>query len=353
MRERRGAPCGLFSGPWDGADLVWLGDAASPVTFTAILKVQDAAIEYMLALRFPRTGRDVSVGAEAMEVSGVQVKLGGDFSYVSFVHSRSHDPNSYALRQPDTAQGVDRIYEGLSGVHYYRWVSRFLSLPVAADLSRRFKMEPSGFGLASCLDDILGYDRARFTALEDRFKTIFPQVKSIKLIPQRAFRAPLDPIRQIPVLQEADGKGIFFEFVGGGKLLAASQVSDGFLLVLAYLTVLYLPEPPRTILVEEPENGMHPKRLADVTRILRELIAEQGHSQVILTTHSPYLLDSFAPDEVTVCRKKPDGSIAVRRLSESKKVREQIDIFTLGEIWGSVGDDALAEDAGAAAGERS
>ncbi len=37
--------------------------------------------------------------------------------------------------------------------------------------------------------------------------------------------------------------------------------------------------------------------------------------------------------------------MTVRRLSESKAVREQLDVFTLGEIWTAEGDDSLAESA--------
>jgi len=118
------------------------------------------------------------------------------------------------------------------------------------------------------------------------------------------------------------------------------------LLVLAYLCLLYLPEPPRVILVEEPENGVHPARLKEVLGILQELVKGQSHTQVIMTTHSPYVLDMFKPEEVTLCTKQTDGSIAVRQLSNSKKVLDQLDVFTLGEIWTAEGDEALAADAG-------
>ena len=76
--------------------------------------------------------------------------------------------------------------------------------------------------------------------------------------------------------------------------------------------------------------------------ILRELVGEQSHTQVILTTHSPYVLDLFEAHEVTLCHRKKDGSIGVCKLSDSKTVREQLDVFTLGEIWTAEGDEAIA-----------
>lgn len=214
---------------------------------------------------------------------------------------------------------------------------------MAPDSKRRFRMESSGFGLALCLDDILGFDRDLFGRIENRLKEIFPYIKSIKLMPEPAYKAPTDSPEQIPLLERSDGKGLYFAFDNGGPLVSASQVSDGVLLVLAYLTILNLPEPPSIVLIEEPENGIHPQRLRDVLQILRDLVQEQGHTQLIMTTHSPYVLDLFQPEEVTLCRKGEDGALSVRRLSESKAVREQIDVFNLGEIWTAVGDDALAE----------
>ncbi|MCH8252994.1 MAG: hypothetical protein IID36_11130 [Planctomycetes bacterium] len=62
-----------------------------------------------------------------------------------------------------------------------------------------------------------------------------------------------------------------------------------------------------------------------------------------MTTHSPYVVDMFKPEEVSLCQMGDDGAVTVTRLSESAAVREQIDVFTLGEIWTAEGDEALAK----------
>jgi predicted ATPase len=82
-----------------------------------------------------------------------------------------------------------------------------------------------------------------------------------------------------------------------------------------------------------------------VLSILRDVVSEQSQCQVILTTHSPYVVDLFQPEEVTLCQKTVGGSIAVRRLSDSQAVREQLDVFTLGEIWTAEGDEGLVRGA--------
>ena len=128
-----------------------------------------------------------------------------------------------------------------------------------------------------------------------------------------------------------------------GQLVPASQASDGTLLVLAYLSVLHLPEPPRLLLIEEPENGIHPKHLREILEILRSLVHEQSHTQVVLTTHSPYVLDLFKSEEVTLCTKLETGEIRTTRMSDSPEVVRQLGVFTLGEIWTSEGDEKIAE----------
>ena len=199
-------------------------------------------------------------------------------------------------------------------------------------------MLPSGFGLAMFLNDIIADDHELFGLLEQRFHKLFPSVSRIRL-------------RRVPGFHHAaatapsnTGLGIFFEQPNGFQF-TAGQASDGLLLILAYLAILYSPAPPRLLLIEEPENGVHPKRLSEVLDMLKELIGEQGKTQVLFTTHSPYVVDRFRPEEVTLCLKGPDGAVTTHRLSESKSVREQMDIFQLGEIWTAEGDEALAAPA--------
>jgi predicted ATPase len=79
-----------------------------------------------------------------------------------------------------------------------------------------------------------------------------------------------------------------------------------------------------------------------VLTILRELVQEQSHTQIVLTTHSPYALDLFKPEEVTLCTMQDNGEVKTTRLSESPTVMNQTGVFTLGEIWTAEGDDAIA-----------
>lgn len=334
-----------FLGPWTGRELVWHGDAVRNVELSAVIADGEKNVEYSIDLEFARgRARGVTVVGERLQVGGVPIETPALYNNQNVVFRFSSGlplPTTEGLRQ-----AAQVLYKSLAGIQECHWNSSFLAAPAALDSSRRFRLDPSGFGLASILDDVLGYDRSLFSSIEGRFTCIFPDIKSIKLIPEKAYKTTPDVTRPVPLLQRAEGKGIYFEFSGKSELVPASQISDGSLIILAFLTVANLPKPPSFILVEEPENGIHPKRLKQVLELLRGLTEREEPIQVIITTHSPYVLDFLKPEEVTLCQRATDGFITTARLSDSPTVREQIDIFGLGEIWTSEGDEGLARTVG-------
>ena len=103
-----------------------------------------------------------------------------------------------------------------------------------------------------------------------------------------------------------------------GRTIRAQQASDGAILFLGLLALIHSPEPPKLLLIEEPEKGVYPKRLEEVIGLIRRLQeAPSGRAapQIIMTTHSPYLLSSFHPDEVTLMVRRE------RRAAPSRPVR--------------------------------
>lgn len=77
----------------------------------------------------------------------------------------------------------------------------------------------------------------------------------------------------------------------GSKKYLPSQVSDGFLRMLALCSLKYIPPAIKTIAYEEPENGLHPKMIEFAAKALRS-ISERG-VQVLVSTHSPLFLTAI------------------------------------------------------------
>ena len=74
------------------------------------------------------------------------------------------------------------------------------------------------------------------------------------------------------------------------------RASDGTLRLIAYYILLYQPELPPLIAIEEPERNLHPGVLKEIAYVL-ERISEK--TQVIITTHSSQLLDTFSSKSVS------------------------------------------------------
>ena len=122
-------------------------------------------------------------------------------------------------------------------------------------------------------------------------------------------------------------------------------MSDGVLLILGYLTLVYTTKHPAILLVEEPENGIHPKLLRFVTELLRGLSRGLDENtppvQIIITTHSPYLLDYTGPEEVFIFQKDQDGASTITPMAEVKGIKEWLSEFMLGELWTNWGEEEL------------
>jgi predicted ATPase len=75
-----------------------------------------------------------------------------------------------------------------------------------------------------------------------------------------------------------------------GLEIPFSNLSDGTLRMIGYCSLLYSPDIPSLIAIEEPERNLHPGILQDLASILKRLSQK---TQVIITTHSSQLLDCF------------------------------------------------------------
>jgi len=107
--------------------------------------------------------------------------------------------------------------------------------------------------------------------------------------------------------------------------------SDGTLKMLAYLVVLHDPNSPQFIGIEEPENFLHPRLLYGLAEECRRA---SEHSQLFVTTHSPFFLNAVRPNEVRVLYRDEAGFAHVERASELRGVPEFVqEGAALGQLW--------------------
>lgn len=107
--------------------------------------------------------------------------------------------------------------------------------------------------------------------------------------------------------------------------------SDGTMKMLAYLAVLYDPEPPRFIGIEEPENFLHPRLLPELAEECR---FASERSQLLITSHSPFLLNAMRAEEVRVLYRDEQGFTQAVRACDILGISEFIKAgASLGHLW--------------------
>ena len=97
----------------------------------------------------------------------------------------------------------------------------------------------------------------------------------------------------------------------------ARYVSDGTIKMLAYLTLLYDPNPHPLLCIEEPENQLYPKLLMELAEEFRAY-SERG-GQVFVSTHSPDFLNATRVEEVFWLVKE-NGYTEIRRASQDAQI---------------------------------
>jgi predicted ATPase len=113
--------------------------------------------------------------------------------------------------------------------------------------------------------------------------------------------------------------------------IQAKFVSDGTLKMLAYLIVLYDPNPPQLIGIEEPENHLHPKLLPKLAEECRNVTSQ---TQLMVTTHSPFFVNGLQPEEVRIIYRDKNGYTQTKRAIDIKGVKEHIQQGAhLGYLW--------------------
>jgi len=149
--------------------------------------------------------------------------------------------------------------------------------------SKQFK--PDGSNLPWVFED-LKKNAKRFAQWLAHIKTALPDIQDIEIIER----------------QEDKHKYILVQYQNGGKI-PSWLVSDGTLRLFALTILAYLPNLEGVFLIEEPENGIHPKAIETVYQSLSSVYT----AQILLASHSPVILSMVKPADVLCFGKTKEG----------------------------------------------
>ena len=135
------------------------------------------------------------------------------------------------------------------------------------------------------------------------------------------------------VVHSGSAQVFFNEGLRGGQIsVPAARLSDGALRYLCLLAILYNPNPPPVVCIEEPELGLHPDVVAGLAKHLR---AASEHMQLIVTTHSDILIDALSdtPESIVVFENH-NGATQMNRL-DADELSVWLKKYSLGHLWTS------------------
>lgn len=198
-----------------------------------------------------------------------------DHAIVSRPHYPPHYPHLTALKR-----------ELESWFFYYFEPRERMRTPTAVKEVRHVGL--MGEDLAAFLNTLRTLEPKQFQTVERALQTLIPSITGI--------RTEVNKFGEVEL-----------SLLEGDVAMPARVVSEGTLRVLGLLALGGAKEPPSLIAFEEPENGVHPRRIRDVAEILKNF-AESNVTQVIATTHSPTLPDEIPDRSLFIVNKSLEGT---------------------------------------------
>jgi len=213
------------------------------------------------------------------------------------------------------------VVERLQRIRIFELNAQAIAAPVP--LNPSMDLARNGGRLAGVLDQLRDGAPERFEALNDELGRWLPEFDRI------LFDLP-----------EANKRAFQLRTREGQHKIAANELSQGTLLSLAMLALVYLPDPPSVLCLEEPDRGIHPRLLRQVQDALYRLSYPEEHgekrepTQVVATTHSPVMLDLYRerPEEIVIAN-KIGQDVTFERLIDQPNIEEILGDAHLGEIW--------------------
>ena len=135
----------------------------------------------------------------------------------------------------------------------------------------------------------------------------------------RHVRTALPDIRDIKVVEREDDKHAYLVVhYEGGLKVPSWMVSDGTLRLMALTLPAYIPDLGGIYLIEEPENGIHPRAIETVFQSLSSVY----DAQILLATHSPVILSQADADKVLCFKKAASGATDIVLGSQHPKLKD-------------------------------
>lgn len=256
----------------------------------------------------------LEAGQESLFIRSTRIAYKPDETWHHLEYEKNVKESNFSDKKESQAWFVNkRLVE--FDVYHFHDTSDTSPMKAMADIHDNFQLRRDGSNLAAYLYYLKEKEPKHFKRIELTIKAVAPFFDHFVLEPNR--------LNEQKIQLEWREKGfpdLYFN---------AYHLSDGTLRFICLTTLLMQPNPPATIIIDEPELGLHPvavNKLAAMVRKASEKI------QIILTTQSINLIDNFEPEDIIVTNRENHVSVFKRLISEDLKV--WLEEYTLGDLWG-------------------
>lgn len=272
-------------------------------------------------------GNDLFIASENVSITG-ELKASRDaFGALSVDASIPFDYGQVNLQMDDSSplpkldDGVSYIGETpylrnlISDWQFLSLIPQTMGIPIPQRRARRdVVLEKDGSNIAEYLLSIRTLDQSAFDGIIETLRYVMPFALDLQ-----------------PALTSELERTVYLQLTEGEYKVPGWLLSTGTLRIVALLATLRHPTPPPVILIEEIENGLDPRSIHLLIDEIRTLV-ESGSSQVIITTHSPYLLDLLDISQIVLVERK-QGEPTFTRPADQESLQEWSNKFGPGKLY--------------------
>lgn len=198
-------------------------------------------------------------------------------------------------------------------VYHFHDTSKTAKVKQTANLDDNRFLRPDASNLSAFLFYLRESKKEYYDNIVDTIKLVAPFFIDFALRPN-----PLNE-GKIKLEWQEKGSDAYFD---------AHSLSDGTLRFICLATLLLQPTMPSTILLDEPELGLHPYAITVLSELLNSVSVK---TQVIVSTQSVTLVNHFSPKDIVIVEREEEQSVFKR--PSSKEIESWLDDYGLGELW--------------------
>jgi len=229
------------------------------------------------------------------------------------IDSNESSNNSDFINVSNSPNGTAKLIRRLMKIYHFHDTSFESPLRKLSRIDDNARFRENGENLPAFLYYLQEKHPKRLRRIERVITSVAPFFDSFNLKPDR--------INEEFIQLEWKEKGF-------DRYQNAQNLSDGTLRFIALTTLLLQPNPPKTIIIDEPELGLHPSAINKLAGLIRKVSA---HSQIILSTQSVNLVNNFEPEDIITVDRKNHQSVFNRLNSNSLSI--WLEDYGIGDLW--------------------